>query len=273
MKSMMQTRKNRNPSEHMKFSFRQEGDTIDFYVYDDIAKSGYDWWTDKEEVGTVDQVRELLENNPDAKRMNIYINSNGGDVFECYAVMSILERHKSYKTAYIDGLAASAASLLPMACNKIVMASYASIMIHNMWTMTWGDANALREMADTLDKLMESNRAKYMERFKGTEAELKAMMDAETYLSAKECLELGLCDEIAQRNGDDIEDPDEDEDVDHIDDDSNDETNKDEDDKVDEGETSTEDSDDMVDDSDDDSDDEDKKQKSNVSFFEIFKNI
>lgn len=256
----------------MKFAFNQKGDTVELYIYDDITEGGVDLWTGKKIEGTSEQLRSLLEKNKDAKRMNIFINSNGGDVFECYAVMSLLERFKAYKTAYIDGLAASAASLLPMACDKIVMASYSSVMIHNMWTFCMGNANDLRAMADTLDKLMESNRAKYMERFKGTEEELIAMMDAETFLSAKDCFALGLCDEIAQKNGDDIEDPDEDEDVDHIDDDSNDESNKEDENKEDEGETSTEDSDDKGDESSDDSDEEDKKQKSNVSFFEIFKN-
>ena len=275
MRTMMQTRKNRNPSEHMKFSFRQEGETIELYVYDDITKGGYDWWEDKQIEGTVDQVRNLLEENPDAKRMNIYINSNGGDVFECYAIMSMLERHKSYKTAYIDGLAASAASLLPMACNKIVMAPYASLMIHNMWTFTWGDANALREMADTLDKLMESNRAKYMERFRGTEDELKAMMDAETFLSAKDAMELGLCDEIAQKNGDDIENPDEDDDVDHKDESDEEEAPDDSESEADGGETSADDEGEADAESDEDEsqeDEDEKKQKSRVSFFEKFKN-
>lgn len=156
------------------------------------------------------KVREILESNGNAKALDIYVNSNGGDVFEAYAMASLIQRFSGYKTCYIDGMAASAASLIPMVCDKVVMASYASILIHNMWTITCGNAKELRETADMLDDLMKSNRQLYLSRFNAGEEKLIELMDNETWLSADEAKAYGLVDEITSKKAEEPENEDED---------------------------------------------------------------
>ena len=109
----------------------------------------------------------------------------------------MLKQHKAYKTCYVDGFAYSIASVICMACDKIIMGLGTSMLIHNMSAYVYGNASQLRKMADDLDVLMESNRKIYMERMKGvTEEQLAEMMDKETFLTPEQCLEYGLCDEI-----------------------------------------------------------------------------
>ena len=90
----------------------------------------------------------------------------------------------------MDGFAYSIASVICMACDKIIMGQGTSMLIHNMSMSVYGDAKMLRKCADDLDVLMESNRQVYMERAKNlTEEELKEMMDKETFLTPEQCLE------------------------------------------------------------------------------------
>ena len=188
------------------FSFRQSGETLELYIYDEIKSDKdkeFNWetWSYDEPEVSAKKVREILESNGNAKALDIYVNSNGGDVFEAYAMASMIQRFAGYKTCYIDGMAASAASLIPMVCDKVVMASYASILIHNMWTVACGNAKELRETADMLDDLMKSNRQLYLSRFNAGEDKLIELMDAETWMNAKEAVKLGFADEILFRDG------------------------------------------------------------------------
>lgn len=179
----------------LKLSFKMSGDIISLFIYDEIY-NGRDWEKGGINESSADIVRQTLEKNSDAKALNIYISSNGGDVFEAYKIISLIQRFKGYKTAYIDGLAASAASLIPLVCDKIIMAKYSTLMIHNAWTFAIGNSNELRQIADQMDKIMDGNRKLYMERFNESEDKLIELLNAETFLTAQECLSYGLCDQI-----------------------------------------------------------------------------
>ena len=197
------------------FSFRQQGETLELYIYDEIKSDNdkeFNWntWSYDDPEVSAKKVREILESNGNAKALDIYVNSKGGDVFEAYAMASMIQRFAGYKTCYIDGMAASAASLIPMVCDKVVMASYASMLIHNMWTVACGNAKELRETADMLDELMKSNRQLYLSRFNAGEDKLIELMDAETWLSADEAKAYGLVDEITSKKADDSGDEDDD---------------------------------------------------------------
>ena len=199
------------------FSFRQQGETLELYIYDEIKSDKdkeFNWstWSYDDPEVSAKKVREILESNSNAKALDIYVNSNGGDVFEAYAMASMIQRFAGYKTCYIDGMAASAASLIPMVCDKVVMASYASMLIHNMWTVACGNAKELRETADMLDELMKSNRQLYLSRFNAGEDKLIELMDNETWLSADEAKSYGLVDEITSKKEEDQSSEDEDED-------------------------------------------------------------
>lgn len=199
------------------FSFRQSGETLELYIYDEIKSDKdkeFNWetWSYDEPEVSAKKVREILESNGNAKALDIYVNSNGGDVFEAYAMASMIQRFAGYKTCYIDGMAASAASLIPMVCDKVVMASYASILIHNMWTVACGNAKELRETADMLDDLMKSNRQLYLSRFNAGEDKLIELMDNETWLSAEEAKAYGLVDEITSKKAEEPGNEDKDDD-------------------------------------------------------------
>lgn len=157
--------------------------------------SDFSWWGD--EV-TPKQFKEDLDALGEIDELRIYINSPGGDVFAGQAILSMLKRHNAQKVVYVDGLAASAASVVAMAGDVIRMPRNAMMMIHNVWTFVAGDANDLREVADTLERISETIVAAYQERTGLDRDQIKAMMDAETWMTAEEAVEKGFADEIEE---------------------------------------------------------------------------
>ena len=123
------------------------------------AAIGESWWkSDDREEGIVEDVEDLqkiLNQNKNASRIDIYINSPGGSVSEGIAIYNILKRTRSYKRVFIDGFACSIASVIAMAGNSISMPKSSMQMIHNAWTWTAGNASELRKAADDLDKINE----------------------------------------------------------------------------------------------------------------------
>ncbi|MDR1978554.1 MAG: Clp protease ClpP [Synergistaceae bacterium] len=156
-------------------------------LFDDIGK----WWGGKSAKDFVKEIKDL----GDITKINLRINSGGGDVFEAQAMYSYLRTHKAHKTVRIDGLAASAASFLAMAGDKIVMPSNALMMIHNPATIVWGEAEEMRKVAEFLDKVRDTIAAVYMAKTGLPEEKIKSMMDDETWMDADEALSLGFCDE------------------------------------------------------------------------------
>lgn len=142
----------------------------------------------------IEQVKAL--GNVDEIQLDI--NSPGGDVFEATHIFNYLKRHNATVTVTVMGLAASAASLIAMAGDKIIMPANTMMMIHNPWT--WyasGNADELREYADMLDKVATAMRKTYQARTGMDEEALKTMLATDTWLTAEECLANGFCDEIA----------------------------------------------------------------------------
>lgn len=165
----------------------------EIYLYSDI---GYDWKTDK---STAELFVETLKDLGDISYLDVHINSNGGDVFAGQTIYSLLKRHKAYVTVYVDGLAASIASVIAMAGDKVIIPENAMLMIHNAWTGMYGNSEELRKMADDLDHINNSIVFTYVDKAKGKcdESVIRDLMNKETWLSAKEAFELGLCDEVA----------------------------------------------------------------------------
>lgn len=116
------------------------------YLYGTI---GQDWWGEGNSALQFAQDLDTLA----PRDIELRVNSEGGDVFEGYAIYSALNRYPGRVTAFVDGLAASAASFLIMAANEVVMGQASFLMIHNAWTITWGNASELREVADRLDAI------------------------------------------------------------------------------------------------------------------------
>lgn len=136
-----------------------DDNTGELTLYGEIANET--WWGD--EV-TPKEFKADLDGLGEIDTLNIYINSPGGDVFAGQAIHSMLKRHKAHKNVYIDGLAASIASVVVMAGDRIFMPKNAMMMIHNPWTLGVGNASEFRKLAEDLDKIRESLIAAYENR-------------------------------------------------------------------------------------------------------------
>lgn len=143
--------------------------------------------------------KEALESSPDATAINLYINSRGGSVEEGNVIYTLLKRSTATVTVYIDGWAASMASAIAMAGDKVIMSPQSTMMIHNPSGMAYGNAADMRKAADDLEVLSQAFKQTYLLKAgpKLDEATLDKLMEDETFLTAKQALEYGLCDEIA----------------------------------------------------------------------------
>ena len=179
--------------------------TLDLYIYGDVEGDYYDWWDGYVKSETsAKSFRDELAKYPNATQINLYINSYGGSVFEGTGIYSQLIRHPAKKTAYIDGFACSIASVIAMACDEVVMPRNTMMMIHNMWMGVCGNAAELRKAADDLDTINAAGRQAYLSKAgdKLSEEKLSEMMDAETWLTAEQCIEFGLADRFADEDAD-----------------------------------------------------------------------
>lgn len=179
---------------------------LELYIYGDIEKDTFDWAEMRLVPGenSAQHFREELAKYPDASEIRIYINSYGGSVFEGTAIYNQLKRHPAHKTVYVDGFACSIASVIAMAGDEVVMPRNTMMMIHNMWSCVCGNAAELRKAADDLDIINDAGRQAYLSKAgdKLTEAKLAEMMDAETWLTAAQCVEYGLADRLAEQDAD-----------------------------------------------------------------------
>ncbi|MDN7856561.1 Clp protease ClpP [Burkholderia cepacia] len=164
------------------------GNVVEIRIYGDI---GF-WGTDAELFAS-----KLDEAAATATSIVVAINSMGGDVFDAFTIYNALRRHAGKVTGRVDGVAASAASLILMACDTIEMPSNAMLMIHNPHTVAAGEAGDLRKLADLLDSTSDNMLSAYVERSGRTEEEVRAIMDSETWLTAAQAKEQGFCDAIA----------------------------------------------------------------------------
>ena len=154
------------------------------HIYDEI---GY-WGTSAKDFAQ--QLAEL-----DVDRIQLRINSPGGNAWDGVAIMNTLRRHRARVEVTVDGIAASAASLIAMAGDHIVMNRSAQMMIHDTSGMAWGNAATMRETADLLDKLSDSYADAYAKRAGGTRGQWRDVMRAETWYTAEEAVLAGLADE------------------------------------------------------------------------------
>lgn len=145
---------------------------------------------------TSELIRSL--NAMKAKTITVRINSPGGDVFDGTAIFNALKNHSSKVITRIEALAASIASVIAMAGKEVQAYSNTMMMIHNSWVLAIGDANLLRETADVLDKIDGNILDIYTGQAKTGKKETKAMMDAVTWMTAKEAKEKGFIDTILE---------------------------------------------------------------------------
>lgn len=128
--------------------------------------------------------------------LNVEINSPGGDVFAGLAIYNALKGSGKEIVVKVMGVAASAASLIAMAGDKIVMPKNTFLMVHNPWSVAMGNAEELRQTADTLDKIGESLKATYAAKTGLSDEELSTMLATDTWLTADEALAKGFATEV-----------------------------------------------------------------------------
>lgn len=157
------------------------------YVYDYIDAPGFG-------ISAQDFVAEIKALN--SPRVNLRLNSPGGDVFEGQTIYNAIRRHPAEWTAYVDGVAASIASVVALAADKVIMASNAMMMIHNPWALVAGSADEMRQTADVLDKVRSTLVGVYAEKTGQDADAIEAAMSAETWFTAEEAVDFGLADEM-----------------------------------------------------------------------------
>lgn len=166
-------------------------EVADVFIYDQI---GEDWWTG-EGVTSKSFIADL--NGIKARSINLHVNSPGGSVFDGLAIANALQRHPAHVTTYVDGLAASIASVIALAGDRIVMAENAMFMIHNPSGGVQGTSEDMRKMADVLDKIRDTLVNTYEARTGAAREDIIAALDAETWFSADEALAAGYIDEVS----------------------------------------------------------------------------
>lgn len=160
-------------------------------MYGPIDSWGGFWGISAKDVSTV------LDALPDTvTQINLRINSPGGEVFEGVTILNLLRAHKARVTAVVDGLAASAASIIAAGCDETVMSPGTQMMIHSPWTITWGNAAELRKDAARLDGVETSMIEIYVAKA-GAGHDWPALLAEETWLTAQQTVELGLADRTA----------------------------------------------------------------------------
>ena len=164
-------------------------DSASIYVYDVISA---DWG-----VSAMDVIAAIKDAG-EGKTLNIHINSPGGDVFEGRAIMAAIQSYKGKTIAKIDSLCASAATSIALSCDEVEMADGAFFMIHNAHGFAYGDKSAMRETADVIEKVEGAIVNDYVAKTGKDEAEIRQMMNAETWMTAKEALDGGFIDRISQ---------------------------------------------------------------------------
>lgn len=128
------------------------------------------------------------------KPVTVNVNSPGGDMFEGLAIYNLLREHPDQVTVRVMGLAASAASIIAMAGDRIEMGLGSMLMIHNSWGLVMGNQNDMREAADTFAEFDAAMADIYAARTGGSVDDIAAMMDAETWLRAERAIEAGFAD-------------------------------------------------------------------------------
>lgn len=174
------------------YRIENRGQNAEVYVYDMIGEWG---------VSAQDFVNELRGIN--ATSVDLRVNSEGGEVFDGLAIFEAIARHPATFTAYIDGLAASAASFIVQAADKIIVAPHAKMMIHDANGLAYGPPRDLRAMADLLDQLSDTIADIYAGRAGGSRQQWRSAMQAAsggpdgTWYDAKGAVAAQLADEVA----------------------------------------------------------------------------
>ena len=171
-----------------------EEKSAELILYGSIGSDEY--WDDISDKA----FKQDIENLGDIENITLHINSPGGSVFSAVAIANTLKNHKAKITANIDGLAASAATIITSACDTVKMPKNALFMIHNPITFAYGNNQDMQKTIEMLNKVKNSIIETYLNKAKTDKETLSELMDNETWMNAEEAKEYGFIDEILDEN-------------------------------------------------------------------------
>jgi len=170
-------------------------DEAEIFIFEEIGEDFFG------EGMTAKKFKDELKALGNVKNITLHVNSVGGSVFEGIAIHNLLKRHAAHITAFIDGIAASIASVIVMSADEIIIPPTGMIMIHNPGTFAFGTAADFRKTADDLDSITGAILASYLAKSHLSEERIKEMMDAETWMVGEEAVELGFADTLEKSEG------------------------------------------------------------------------
>lgn len=169
-------------------------------IYGEIG----DFWWDS--ISANDVKKSLDEMTGD---VIVKINSPGGDAFDGIAIYNLLKDYDGKVTVYVDGLAASAASIIAMGADELIMNTGTMLMIHEAWTFAFGSKTDIKKTLNALNGLDGSLADIYMTKYQGERSEIETMMENETWFKASEAVEVGLATKVNEEVEETEDDPEE----------------------------------------------------------------
>lgn len=161
---------------------------VEILLYDEIGAWGI----------TAQAFAKDLKAAGDVKAITLRIHSPGGDVFDGQAIYNLLKNHPARIEVFIDGLAASMASIVAMAGDVITMPENAMVMVHNPWGIQGGDSQAMKAYAEVLEKVENQLADIYATKTGRTVDDVKALMKNETWMTGREAVEAGFADQLTE---------------------------------------------------------------------------
>jgi ATP-dependent Clp protease, protease subunit len=170
-----------------------DGSVTRLYLYDPIVSDQFtaEYFGGISAQELVPQIAQIKSST-----IHVHINSPGGDVFAAQAISAALEAHPANVIAYVDGVAASAATRIACACNDVVMAKGSMYMIHNAWTFTMGNKEDLQKTVDLMQKIDANLVSSYAEKTGKDEKTIQNWMMAETWFTAQEAVDNGFANMV-----------------------------------------------------------------------------
>lgn len=162
-------------------------------IVSDQHKEIYDEWKIENTSPNV-VFNQLPSNGKDP--IEIHISSGGGDAYAGFLIYSRLKDYKGKKTVKILNIAASAASIIAMVGDEVLISPVGQLMVHNAWTTQTGNQHTMRQVAEQLEELAESLINAYELRTKQPREQIQKWLDEETYFSAHKAVEYGFVDEV-----------------------------------------------------------------------------
>ena len=162
--------------------------TAEVLLYDEIGAWGI----------TAQQFARDLKALGDLQRIDLRVHSPGGDVFEGTAIYNLLKHHPARVEGYVDGLAASMATVILMACDVVHIPENGLMMVNKPWGITGGDADDMRRYVELLDKIEDTMVMAYASKTGKSETEIKSLLKEETWMTGREAVEAGFADQLTE---------------------------------------------------------------------------